>query len=146
MESRNGMKQGVGGGAGMPFVPKGIQKGTFSPVDEQRALGMIRSYVKNKMTFILFMLSRHQSRMSPVTCYKACLFLEDVYRHMMDVRAQEELRSILKWLLLFFKKYPRVKANQKVKAFVYLNFVYAALGFEMGPDIRRMIGHETDSA
>lgn len=119
-------------------VNEGEQKGLTPAiigkniVADEKTLGrLFRAYFNNKMTMLVFLCSalRHKPQRQHIR--SACLFLDDIYRHMLEGDLQRKCRRKLLWLKGFFRKLPHVRASQRVRALERIHSLYGVLGMEI---------------
>lgn len=120
------------------LIPALGNKLSASPslLDKDESIGtLFNAYFNNKMTAILLMLQRGTSRADVAVSFKAIIFLDDLYHHLIRHEYQTSHARVFQWLKIFFKKYPHVKPLQIRKAVEFIGVVYGLLGLKLNPMI-----------
>ncbi len=111
-----------------------IQERNFI-VDEHKISQLFIGYFNNKMTLLIFLIQARSVRPNPELIETIVRFLDDLFRHMLEVRLQKRYRLPLKWLKLFFRKLPDVSIYQRDRARYFIRAIYDAFGLHLKSDV-----------
>lgn len=103
----------------------------IAELNDQSARDIFKAYFNNKMTVILLLLQKRRVEPDSYSSLRAVLFFDDLYHHMLSSTHQRDYGKAFKWLCLFFKRFPYVKASQRKKVLAYMKIVYQLFGMEL---------------
>lgn len=104
-------------------------------VDEHRISRLFTGYFNNKMTLLIFLIGGRSVKPNPELVEAVVRFLDDLFRHMFEIRLQKRYRLIFKWLRRFFQRLPDVSICQRDRARYFIRSIYDAFGLSLKSDI-----------
>lgn len=113
---------------------KDIPRQDFS-ADAHKISHLFQSYFNNKMTLLLFLIQARGIKPNPKLVETIELFLDDLFRHMLEEALQQQYRLVFKWLKRFFLKLPDVSIDQRDKARDFIRAIYDVFGLHLKDDI-----------
>lgn len=105
-------------------------------VEKEKMLGkLFVGYFNNKMAVLVFLVQAQRHRPDAKAVMGMCCFLDDLYNHMIETSKQARYRRVFLWLKKFVWKMPNVRVDQRERAVLFIQELYAVFGIELNSNL-----------
>jgi hypothetical protein len=116
-------------------------------VEEEQMLGkLFVGYFNNKMAVLVFLMQVQKHKPDAKVVSSLCLFLDDLFHHMLEGPKQGRYRRVFLWLKRFLTRLPNVRADQRRLASRFVQDLYDVFGVHLNLNLRGDENEKTKKA
>ena len=106
-------------------------------VAEEQLLGrLFVGFFNNKMAVLVFLIQAQKHKPDAKVVSSLCLFLDDLFHHMLEGSKQGRYRRVFLWLKRFLTRLPNVRTDQRRRAGRFVQDLYGVFGVHLNPNLR----------